>query len=198
VDAATGEDAGPTGEDAGADEDAGAADEDAGPDVDGGPTVGGAHCDATDLIIEAVDPGAGITVFNPTDAAIAIDGSSYAFCSRPMYPTLASIESGVTIAAGASHTFDWPGTFADTDDGGELALYRTAPFGTADNLIDFVCWGSGHGTPNRQGLAESAGLWTDFCAGAIGGDALTRVPDTDGTDAASYDPTGATEPLACP
>lgn len=199
VDAGGGdEDAGSETMDAGGgDEDAGGGDEDAGGgDEDAGAT-GGGHCDATDLIIEAVDPGNTITIFNPTDAAIAIDGSSYAFCERPMYPTLASLESGVTIAAGSSHDFPWPVTFASGDAGGELALYATGGFGSAGNMLDFVCWGTGRVGASRQTLAESGGLWSGDCAGAITGDALTRIPDTDGTGGASYDPTGASAALTC-
>ncbi|MCA9605517.1 MAG: hypothetical protein KC619_07970 [Myxococcales bacterium] len=189
-------DSGAMGTDAGG-TDAGAVDAgdvDAG-DVDAG-GGGGGHCAGADLIIEEVDPGTGITIFNPTTAAIDTS-TGYTLCQRPSYPTLATIEAGVMIPAGGRHTFAWPGTFADTDAGGEIALYSSPSFIDAAALIDFVCWGTGH-TPSRLTTAEEDGDWAGACAGAITGDSLRRIPESDGHGAASYDPTGAAAALTCP
>lgn len=198
-----GDDAGSAGEDAGMVADAGG-EEDAGPrpgdggaEEDSGPT-GPAHCEATDLILEVVDPDVGITVFNPTSSDITIDGSTYVLCQRPQYRTLAALESGVTVSAGGRHTFDWPATFPDDDAGGELALYRDSAYESGSSLLDFVCWGTGHNTVSRQNVAEGSGQWSGGCAGAITGASLRRIPGTDGTDAASYDPTGTADALSCP
>ena len=42
------------------------------------------------------------------------------------------------------------------------------------------------------------GDWAGACAGAITGDSLRRIPESDGHGAASYDPTGAAAALSCP
>ncbi|MCB9596659.1 MAG: hypothetical protein H6719_28300 [Sandaracinaceae bacterium] len=191
-------DAGPGGTDAGPGTDAGggvdAGDVDAG-DVDAGGSTGSGVCAATDLVIEEIDPGTSITVFNPTAAPISTAG--YVFCQRPTYPSLSSIEAGVTIAANDRHVFAWPSGFADTDAGGEVAFYSSGAFGDAAAQIDFVCWGSGH-TPSRKMTAEADGDWVGDCAGAISGGSIRRMQDADGHGPGSYDPTGAAAALSCP
>lgn len=176
---------------------------DSGTPVDGGtPTDGGggggdAHCEATHLILEAVDPGNTITIFNPTSSAVNVDTAGYVLCQRPQYPTLASLQGGVTIPAGGRHAFPWPLTFADTDAGGEIALYTSTAFVDPTALVDFVCWGTGH-IPSRRDVAMSGGDWSGSCAPVITGPALRRIAGTTGTGAASYDPSGTTAPLSCP
>ncbi len=181
---AGGTDAGPIAVDSGTD---------AGP-ADAGPMETG-HCAAVDLILEAVDPGTSITVFNPT--AAPIDTTNYVFCQQPIYPSLGSIEAGVTIAPGANHMFAWPSGFSSTDAGGEIAFYRMAGFSNPDNQIDFVCWGVG-ASPSRKNVAEMDGDWSGDCAGAVTGGSIRRVPESDGRGAASYDPSGAAAALSCP
>lgn len=199
TDAGPGEDAGGGGMDAGPAEDAGGGGTDAGPAEDAG-GGGAAHCAGDDIFIAAVDPDTGITVFNPTDTDFEVTAhATYTFCSRPSYPTLASLGATATIPANGSHTFDWPVAFSDTDAGGELALYTDASFTSASSMLDFVCWGTGHGAgSSRKSVAEGGGLWSGDCVGAITGGSLKRIADTDGTSAASYDPTGATADLTCP
>lgn len=190
-DAGTMTDAGPL--DAGT-MDAGPADSgpaDSGPMVDAGPIL---VCNAADLIIAAVDPGTSITVFNPTDAAIDTS-TGYEFCSQPRYEGLGDIEAGVTIAPGTSHVFAWPSRFDDTAAGGEMALYTRSSFGSSEAQIDFVCWGVETGL-SRKNVAEEDGDWSGDCAAALTGP-ITRIPDTDGASAASYDPTGASAALSC-
>ncbi|MFK7989914.1 MAG: hypothetical protein AB8I08_28095 [Sandaracinaceae bacterium] len=164
---------------------------DSGPMIDAGPL---GHCDAEDLILAAVDPGTSITVFNPTAAAIDTS-EDYEFCAQPRYETLGDIESGVSIAPGESHVFAWPSGFDDTAAGGEIALYARRPFGSSEAQIDFVCWGEA-GSLSRKDVAEDDGDWSGDCAAALTG-AITRIPETDGTSAQSYDPTGASAALSC-
>jgi hypothetical protein len=198
-------DAGGVGTDAGrvdAGTDSGTPPIDSGPPPDGGPPPddgGGSadECGAGPLVLEAIDPGTSITVFNPTAAAVSIDGSGYVLCQRPAYPTLETLQPGVTIPAGGRHVFPWPATFGSTDAGGEVALYTSGAFADPDALVDFVCWGTGH-LQTRRDVAVAGDDWSGGCAGAITGDALRRVPGTTGADAASYDPTGAAAELACP
>jgi hypothetical protein len=121
----------------------------------------------------------------------------YNFCSQPQYPPLETIDASATIPAGGRHTFDWPSAFADTDAGGEIGLYSDFMFLNPASLIDFVCWGTGH-SPSRKPVAETDGDWAGDCAGAITGESLRRIADTDGKGASSYDPTGAAAPLGCP
>lgn len=185
TDAGDGTDAG--GMDAG-DTDAG--DTDAG-DIDAGPPGAGA-CGATDLVIEAVDPGVGVTLYNPTSSPI--DASNYVLCQRPMYPTVMMLEmAAVTIAPGAREVIDWRPSFADTDAGGEIALYVPGgSFASPAAQVDYVCWGDHTG--GRMGV----GNWTGPCAGAITGGSLNRVQAADGFDAASWDPTGTAPAISCP
>ena len=191
-------DAGP--DDAGAGTDAGA---DAGVAIDAGedagpPEVGPAHCLGIDLLIAAVDPNTSITLFNPTSDTIAIDDFNYVLCRKPDYPPVADLEAGVVIAPGESHTFPWPPTLDDDDDtAGEIALYNFPSFTNSTAQIDYVCWGGGI-ADGRRNVAESDGEWSGGCAPAITGEALRRVPDTDGRSAASYDATGTAAALACP
>ncbi len=174
--------------DLGGDVDLGSADVDAG-DTDGG-AVTATHCSGSDLMIEDVDPGTSITLFNPTSAAIALTG--YQFCQQPSYVALTG-----SVPANGSLVVPWPGTFADTDTGGEVALYSSSTFTSAAAQLDFVCWGSGH-SPSRKNIAEMDGDWTGPCVAAITGPSLDRIPGSDGSGAASYDPAGAAVDLACP
>lgn len=179
-----GSDAGPT--------DAGMADAGV---LDAGPPPA-LHCAGGDLLIEELDPGVTVTLFNPTDAPVETD-SGYSLCQQPLYVSVASLEAGVTIAPGGRHVFPWPSSFRPSDAGGEVALYSSGAFASPDAQIDFVCWGSGH-SPSRKSVAEMDGDWSGDCAGAITGDSLRRIADTAGAGAADYDPTGATAALTCP
>jgi hypothetical protein len=187
VDAGTGTDAG-SDVDAGADSDAGA-DTDAGADIDAGPATA-LHCTGSTVFIAEIDPGTSITLFNPTGADINVAG--YLLCSRPSYPPISG-----TVPARGTLSIPWPGSFSDTDAGGEVALYTSGSFGSASAQIDFVCWGTGH-TPSRKSVAEADGDWSGACAGAITGAKLSRLPNTDGSGAASYSGAGDVPALTCP
>lgn len=161
--------------------------------VDAGNTDAGTtatHCGGANLIIEDVEPGTSITLFNPTSAPIALTG--YQLCQQPQYsPITGSVPAGGTLVV------DWPASFADTNAGGEVAVYTSRSFTSATALVAFVCWGTGH-PETRRNIAEMDGDWSGACAGAITGGSLTRIPDTDGRGASSYDPTGASAALTCP
>lgn len=161
--------------------------------VDAGPT----HC-GDQLIISDINPMESVTIYNPTAEDIELSGTGWVLCQRPNYFLLNVIESGVTIGANASHTFDLPAGFFDQDDdAGEIALYEAGAFGNPDAMSDFICWGTGR-ADSRLSVAEEAGLWSGECAPAITGDSLKRIAMTSGADAASYDATGATADLSCP
>jgi len=157
--------------------------------TDAGPP-GALHCGGSALIIAAVDPGSWITLFNPTAAPIALTG--YQLCQQPSYVAITG-----SVPANGSLDVPWPATFADTNAGGEVALYSSGSFASAAAQVDFVCWGTGH-SPSRKSVAEMDGDWTGPCAGAITGTSIDRVPGSDGSGAASYDPAGAAVDLACP
>ena len=168
------------------------------PGTDSGSGPAGMHCEGDDVLIAEVVPGTSVTVFNPTAAEITVsaDLSMYQFCSQPAYTPL---DSTATIPAGGSHTFELPAFFDDTDADGELAIYSNGGFTNPDSIVDFVCWGPARTEAlGRKDEAEAGGHWSGDCVGAITGGSLRRIPDTDGTSASSYDPTGAALALGCP
>ena len=175
--------------------DAGPQGEDAGP-VDAGES-GPAHCLAPDLILEAIEIGVSITLFNPTSEAVVMDERNFFLCRRPAYPELSVLEPGVVIEPGGRHVYAWPSNsmFAVDASAGEIGLYRSPSFENGGALLDFVCWGAGI-DPGRKGVAESAGDWSGDCAPALAGTVIRRLADTDGLGAASYGEAGAE--LSCP
>ena len=189
-------DSGPGQEDAGAgDTDAGPGDSDSGPGAaDGGP-AGAAHCGEGNLIIQAVEPGTSITLFNPTVAPIAIE-SAWRLCGQRRYSPVDSLTTDTSVPAGGTVTLSWPGSLDSTPAAGELALYSSTSYGAPAAVLDYICWG----TPmnDRKVTAETGGEWSGDCAASITGGALTREPNSDGTSAASYDPAGGSAALACP
>lgn len=161
--------------------------------VDSGP----AHCGDT-LVIAEYEPMVSFTLYNPTSEAIDLTGTPWSVCQRPNYFQLDILEPGVTIPANGSHTFAMPAGFFDQDgDAGELGLYEVGAFANPDTIRDWVCWGTGR-PESRRSVAEGAGIWSGDCAPAITGDSLRRIPDTSGTGADSYDPSGTAEALSCP
>lgn len=77
------------------------------------------------------------------------DLSGHWICNRPSYAELGStvIEPGGTFEASLGG-FN-PG-------GGEVAIYSSDAFGSSDDIVAYVGWGSGGG---RQSVAEDAGIW---------------------------------------
>lgn len=174
--------------DAGSDVDAGAA-TDAGAEVDAGP-MAALHCLGTNVFIAEIDPGSSIVLFNPTGADVNLAG--YQLCSMPAYVAITG-----TVPARGSLSIPWPGSFSDTDAGGEVALYTSSAFSSGAAQIDFVCWGTGH-SPSRKSVAEADGDWSGPCVGAVTGATLSRLPNTDGSGAASYSGAGDVPALTCP
>lgn len=197
--------------DGGGGTDSGTDDEDAGPGTDAGPgdDAGPPSCSATlaptgdvpDLIISEIDPGSFIEVFNTTGADITITADQFQLCSRPAYTLLSTVGGGVVVPAGGFAELDWPGSFADTDGGGEIALYEApGDFFAASNLLDFVCWGANphSGDSSRLDVAQTGDRWSGDCAPAItGGGSLVRVAGNDGNLAAHYAVSATPTPETC-
>ncbi len=93
-------------------------------------------------------------------------------CQRPSYQELPAIDVGpgesVAISLGGSVFLPPPGTLTIegqfniggiSASSGEIGLYSTNSFGSADAIVSYVEWGdTGHG---RSGTAVEAGVWDD-------------------------------------
>ena len=90
------------------------------------------------------------------------DLSGHWICQRPTYAELPS----EVLEPGATYDASLGGFSAD---GGEVAVYTSNSFGSSDDIVSYVGWGSGGG---RQGVAEGAGIWS---GGTVrpAGDAIT-------------------------
>jgi hypothetical protein len=155
---------------------------------------------ANDLIISEVSPGNHVGLFNPTDADIDLADGNYQLCQMPAYAALTG-----TVPAKGYLLVDWPAGFTEDATaiaGEEVALYAdigdSTDFGEGENMRDFVCWGTGSVGGSRQTLAGEEDLWDGGCVTAIAaiGEAVIRLPETDGTSAASYE-TGDAPELEC-
>lgn len=104
---------------------------------------------ASGLTVTAVDLGSG-TVTITNNGAGDVDLSGHQLCNRPNYLALPE----ETLASGESIDVTLGGIGAD---GGEVGLYTSANFGSSDDLISYVTWGSGGG---RFSVAEAGGTWT--------------------------------------
>ncbi|HDH02736.1 MAG TPA: hypothetical protein ENH15_00645 [Actinobacteria bacterium] len=118
-----------------------------------------------------------------------------ALCQRPFYFTLPDIElaplESVWVAAGdgasltassAVAVLTANGSLDDfSRDDGEMGLYLSSDFGSAEAIISYVEWGSaGHG---RSDVAIEAGLWE--------ADAFIEIPDDAfGVQASAQAPSG--------
>lgn len=116
---------------------------------------------AQGLRITQVDPNTNeITL---TNYGSAMDYSMYRLCSLFDYDPLASsdvtiVDGSFNLGMGESVTFTWMSGGMSAS-GADLGLYLpSGSFGSADNMIDFVQWGSaGNG---REAVADAAGIWT--------------------------------------
>ena len=107
-----------------------------------------------------------IQLRNIGDAAYSLDG--HWLCQPPSYW---SFPSGVELAPGAT-IFINTGSGSDTaallfaggsvgslsPSGGEIGLYRSGNFGSADDIASYIAWNGGG---LRQSVAQEAGIWTD-------------------------------------
>ena len=110
-------------------------------------------------------------------------------CQRPSYQELPSIEvapgESVAISLGGSVFLPPPGTLtiegqlnigSIAASSGEIGLYSSNTFGSADAIVSYVEWGnSGHG---RSSTAVEAGAWDDGGFVATTDDAAGIQQDT--------------------
>ncbi|MCZ6546014.1 MAG: hypothetical protein O6913_09965, partial [Chloroflexi bacterium] len=105
-----------------------------------------------------------IQLRNIGDAAYSLDG--HWLCQAPIYWPF---PSGVELAPGAT-IFINTGSGSNTADtlfasvgslspsGGEIGLYRSRNFGSADDIASYIAWNSGG---LRQSVAQTACIWAD-------------------------------------
>lgn len=117
-----------------------------------------------------------VLLANVSQEAVSLAG--WFVCQRPSYWPLPDVEmapgSELRLFAGAGE--DGPdiyagGGFGALGDSGEFALYRSAMFDDASQMVAYVGWGNGGG---RVGVARQAGLWGDANVQASMGQVLRR------------------------
>lgn len=154
---------------------------------------------AEKLIISEVVPGMGIEVFNPGTTAVSL--SSVWFCSQYVYEAAVSPGGKTEVPAGGYAVISWPSSYSlTTAADGEMLLYvdpSAGAFPTAENVVDYVCWGPFSGGRKDDPIGGGT-LFPGACAAAPAAGAITRLPSTSGTDAASYDVTSAASLADCP
>jgi hypothetical protein len=92
-----------------------------------------------------------VTLTNTSDSEVTLDGLW--LCNRPAYVELSgSLAPGESTDVPASDLADL------AVEGGEAALYSSDSFDSADDMIDYVQWGTGGG---RGEVAVAAGLWPE-------------------------------------
>ena len=130
-----------------------------------------------------------VTVTNNGESTVNLDG--WFVCNFPAYWPIPAVD----IAAGASLTFH-AGEGADTatdyyagggfgalsgSGAGEVALYSSNSFGSAEAIQSYVGWNGGQ---MRKGLAQEAGIWGDDDVTAEDSASLSNT--FDGTGAAAW------------
>jgi hypothetical protein len=103
------------------------------------------------LVIVAVDFEAGfITIRNDGDDNYDLAG--HWICNRPNYSEL----QGDVLAPGTTIEIDTAAIGLDASSG-EIALYMSSDFGSADDILRYVQWGTdSHG---RTAVAVAGGVW---------------------------------------
>ena len=131
------------------------------------PSNGGATA-AGGPIIERVVLGGGdatVVLFNSGDAPVSLDG--WFLCNFPDYWRVPAVElapgARLTVHAGAGadsggELFAGGGYGSLGGGNGEIGLYSSSDFGSADAIVSYVGWGSAKA---RLGVARSAGIWGD-------------------------------------
>lgn len=125
--------------------------------------------------ITSVDFTAGtVTIANHGDAAGVLDG--YQLCNFPNYLRISG-----SIAPGATLDLSFGPLSADA---GEVGLYTTADFASADAIVSYVEWGTAD--HQRSSVAVEAGIWdgSPVPGGGAGLTSATDIPTT-GADWAS-------------
>lgn len=112
---------------------------------------GGEAITGLSLTRVAFGDGAAVTLTNDSEAEITVDGLW--LCNRPSY-----IELSGAIPAGGTLDVDGADLGGLNIEGGEAALYSSNDFGSSDDILDYVQWGTGGG---RESVAVGAGLWPE-------------------------------------
>ena len=104
------------------------------------------------------------TLTNTGDEPIDLTG--HWLCNRPTYVELSGVlEPGESMDVGLAGM---------TPDGGELAVYTSQNFSSADDMVTYVHWAGGGG---RAETAAEAGLWSgDPATAGADGLSLTGEP----------------------
>jgi hypothetical protein len=109
--------------------------------------------DVSALVIVAVDFETGLIVIR-NDGDEDYDLTGHWICNRPTYSEL----PGEVLAPGAIIEIDTDAIGLDADSG-EIALYTSSDFGSADDILRYVQWGTdSHG---RTAVAVAGGVWQD-------------------------------------
>jgi hypothetical protein len=107
--------------------------------------------EASPLVIVAVDFEAGLIVIR-NDGEEDYDLTGHWICNRPTYSEL----PGEVLGPGATIEIDTAAVGLDADSG-EIALYKSSEFGSADDILRYVQWGTdSHG---RTAIAVAGGVW---------------------------------------
>jgi hypothetical protein len=101
------------------------------------------------LRVISVDFSAGVVTLTNTGTA-DYDLTGHWLCNRPSYSEL----PGQVLEPGATLDVSVNGLSAG---GGEVAIYVSNNFGSSDDIVTYVGWGSGGG---RQSVAEAAQVWS--------------------------------------
>lgn len=112
---------------------------------------GGTGTASHPLVIVAVDFEAGFILIR-NDGDEAYDLTGHWLCNRPAYVEFPS----ETLQPGRIIEMDTASLGVNADDG-EIGIYTSRDFGSADAIVRYVEWGSsGHG---RSNTAVAAGVW---------------------------------------
>jgi hypothetical protein len=160
------------------------------------PIDDGTGLDRQTLLLAEINPGDFVELFNNAPAEVDLGATVVHIASGAVSVALSTVGTGVTIPAGGRATVTWPSAFTDvTEAGGEVVLY-VDDTRAANEIMSFVCWGTGGGTIKTD--AEANGKWTTgACPLALVGGALHRNAATDGKDAVDFDITTAPSPETC-
>ena len=129
-----------------------------------------------------------VVLRNLSAAAITIDG--WFICQRPNYWPIpaTTIEPGgeltlhVAVGTDDDTNFFASGGFASlAGRSGEIALYDSSNFGSADSIVAYVSW---NGSSGRKSTAQEAGVWGADDLAASDGDTLVFVGPSE--DASGY------------
>jgi hypothetical protein len=105
------------------------------------------------LVIASVDFDAGLIVLR-NDGGDDYDLAGHWICNRPTYSQLPD----EVLAPGGIVEID-AAVIGLTASSGEIALYKSREFGSADDVLRYVQWGTdSHG---RTGTAVAGGVWQD-------------------------------------